>query len=105
MKLTELKPKWIESQWDVLNSVVFGVSFQCPHCQSVRLAIFFTEPFGETNKINTAQWADPRKSDTVEILLWNRQGETFDDLTISPSIDASKRGHWHGFIQNGTVAP
>jgi hypothetical protein len=35
--------------------------------------------------------------------LWQRAGDTFDTLTLSPSIDASKHGHWHGFIQGGEI--
>lgn len=35
--------------------------------------------------------------------LWERTGEDFDDLTLSPSVDASVLGHWHGFIRNGMV--
>jgi hypothetical protein len=27
------------------------------------------------------------------------------DLTVTPSIDASKSGHWHGHITNGEVVP
>ena len=25
------------------------------------------------------------------------------DLTVTPSIDASASGHWHGFITNGEI--
>jgi Family of unknown function (DUF6527) len=35
--------------------------------------------------------------------VWKRNGETFADLTLAPSIDASKSGHWHGFITNGEI--
>jgi len=35
--------------------------------------------------------------------LWQRTGETFEDMTLSPSIDASNSGHWHGHITNGEV--
>jgi hypothetical protein len=37
-------------------------------------------------------------------IVWTRAaGDTFETLTLSPSIDASPAGHWHGFIQNGEV--
>jgi hypothetical protein len=26
-----------------------------------------------------------------------------DDLTVTPSLDASRSGHWHGFITNGEI--
>lgn len=32
---------------------------------------------------------------------WRRTGETFDELTLAPSVHAV--GHWHGYIRNGLV--
>lgn len=36
--------------------------------------------------------------------IWTAIGEDLDNVTITPSIDASKAGHWHGFITNGQIA-
>ena len=44
-------------------------------------------------------------------MSWNISGHIpddpkaafIDDLTVTPSIDASASGHWHGFITNGEV--
>lgn len=46
-----------------------------------------------------------------EDVVWNITGTIpadpkaafIDDLTVTPSIDASKSGHWHGHIKNGNV--
>lgn len=36
--------------------------------------------------------------------IWNLQGqEDFETLTLTPSIDASASGHWHGYIRNGQI--
>jgi hypothetical protein len=35
---------------------------------------------------------------------WTMGGQTFEDLTLTPSIDVSAAGHWHGFITNGDVS-
>jgi hypothetical protein len=35
--------------------------------------------------------------------LWQRTGDTFNSISLSPSIDASKAGHWHGYITNGEI--
>lgn len=32
---------------------------------------------------------------------WTREGETFQTITLSPSI--LKHGHWHGYIRAGKV--
>lgn len=37
--------------------------------------------------------------------LWERIGDTFANLTLRPSVDASKSGHWHGFVALGEVTP
>jgi Spy/CpxP family protein refolding chaperone len=36
-------------------------------------------------------------------VLWHREGTTFEDLSLTPSIDASHFGHWHGFVTRGEV--
>jgi hypothetical protein len=36
-------------------------------------------------------------------LRWHRVGDTFDTLTLTPSIDCSRFGHFHGFITGGEV--
>ncbi len=39
---------------------------------------------------------------------WQRTGETFDTLTLTPSIHSRKEKGgcgWHGFITNGEVTP
>lgn len=36
--------------------------------------------------------------------IWELNGvEDFHNLTLTPSVDASKVGHWHGFITNGEI--
>lgn len=36
------------------------------------------------------------------INVWKREsGETFDTLSLSPSIDV--KGHWHGHISQGQI--
>lgn len=81
MRLTELDPHWVADS----KGVRVGLSFDCPHCRTQRLAVPFHECFGWIQK------------------PWNMSGDSFDNLSLSPSIDASASGHWHGFITNGEV--
>lgn len=69
-----------------------GITFDCPHCRNTRLYVFFDRPID-----------GGAPADYPEAKLWQRTGETFETLTLHPSIDASATGHWHGFIQNGIV--
>jgi hypothetical protein len=107
MRLTDLAPRW----WGT-DSRVLGVSFRCPHCQLVRLGIAFANPAdgGEPSAIVTQAGMPQAIRDllheTVEFdvppgHLWTRTGETFDNLTLTPSVDASASGHWHGSVTNG----
>ncbi len=113
MRLSELEPRWASSKWaDGVGSSPsawkFGVTFLCPCCQKVRLAVLF-KPFIDPEHIAERMlWAvpgapDPNTGEVREVLFWQRTGETFDDLTLTPSIDVSKYGHWHGHITNGEI--
>ena len=104
MRLVELEPRWASDADIVIGGVSkhfenrFGMacSFWCPCCLGVagketRLAVWFANPIDGL----------PPTDDATN--LWHRTGETFETLTLSPSIDASKHGHWHGFLVNGEV--
>lgn len=98
MRLTDLDPRWCVDADIVIGGSVkhfdgrhgMGITFDCPCCKRVRLAVWFDKP------IDGGVPTDDAK-------LWSRSGETFETLTLSPSIDASKHGHWHGFIRNGAI--
>jgi hypothetical protein len=30
-------------------------------------------------------------------------GDDFERMTVTPSVDASQAGHWHGFINYGHI--
>jgi hypothetical protein len=94
MLLSELAPRWIG-----FTQVFIGVSFLCPHCREQRLAVHFNPP------IDPQGWWDKMVRPTYEgIRVWNRvSGDTFDSLTLNPSINASDASHWHGFIVNGEI--
>jgi len=69
-----------------------GINFLCPCCKTEMLSIAFDVPLdgGAAYEVPVAK-------------LWKRTGDTFDTLTLSPSIDASAFGHWHGLITAGVV--
>lgn len=101
MRLTELEPRW-------LTSDVF--SFKCPHCREVtllckRIPLSFREQVKLVNSVPEDE--DDWPIDFVpmkESFSWIfTPGCPFDVLTVSPSIDASASGHWHGFITNGEI--
>jgi hypothetical protein len=34
---------------------------------------------------------------------WHRTGDSFETLSLTPSIDCSHFGHWHGFLTAGAI--
>lgn len=88
MKLAELEPRWMLSH-DGREGI--GVSFLCPRCRTSRIYVAFGNPIDGGPPVDAVtRW-------------WNREGATFETLSLSPSIDASAIGHWHGYVTNGEV--
>ena len=78
-----------------------GVIFQCPcgnHDEDHELYAPFANPLDGGPASNPGGWNGSGG--------WQRTGDTFDALTLSPSILRAKaRGGcgWHGFVTNGEV--
>jgi len=76
-----------------------GLGFDCPACTAANrldkcewggwIAVPFANPMG----------GEPPLAN--EKTLWQRTGDTFADMTLSPSVHAV--GHWHGWVRNGNV--
>lgn len=112
MRLVDLDPRWWTHSLE--DGGIHGLTFQCPHCRTVRLGVAFANPIGagtpkrmrpptpgidhENEQVGTCDHADHGSEP-----IWQRTGETFDALTLTPSVDASHFGHWHGFINNGAI--
>lgn len=113
MRLTDLNPRWLAEE----GRHGQGVTFDCPCClgrpNGVRLAAAFTPTLDggpaiglDPKRLWPALWppkGEPNVTTVPPGIHWQRSGDTFETLTLSPSIDASRAGHWHGFITNGEV--
>lgn len=108
MKLIELDPRW-------LNEARTLLMFRCPHCADKPVGhggVFLTAK--SVPMSHKAQWEAFYANDlnphgkgaiivgTKDEQAWGISGD-FDSLTVTPSIDASASGHWHGFITGGEV--
>lgn len=103
--LTDLKPRWIS---DAQGRHGMGISILCPTCLQMRICVWFVNPVdGGPARVF------PEGRPAVH---WQRTGESFADLTLAPSIDASngnppcsfesgdpELSHWHGHITDGKV--
>ncbi len=97
VKLTELEPRFIHPNLFV---------FKCPHCQKVWLtcknvAMTRRETWDVLKLGLGDDWNElvvPPRPETA----WSWKGE-FGNMTVTPSIDASPSGHWHGHITDGEI--
>lgn len=98
MRLIELHPFWVHPNIFV---------FLCPHCRTALLScknvpmcvwdqhLIVQHAFG--NRFHDLVYV-PCKKNTA----WKIEGQ-LPNITVTPSIDASASGHWHGFIKNGEI--
>ena len=117
MRLSDLNPRWVgaggEGVWDKDGNPVperhgVGVSFDCPcvSCTAQRTGdldrYFHLRVYvGFRNALDGGTPHDPREG-----AQWERTGDTFDTLTLRPSILSMKEKGgcgWHGFVTNGDV--
>lgn len=100
MRLLELEPRW-------LSPDVF--SFKCPHCRQTillckKIVLSFKDQVRLVNPAPEDEWDWP--IDFVPMradYAWKFSGDDFATLTVTPSIDASKAGHWHGHVTGGEI--
>lgn len=104
MRLTELDPKWL-----VKDGRRVGFVFVSPTDPLWRQSCFVEklqhreqeDLFSDTLGVPRAvQGCNPHMAWTVEGGIENA---SFDTLTVSPSIDGSAGGLWHGFIRGGQI--
>jgi hypothetical protein len=99
MKLTDLDPPWLVLED---GGPRLGLTFHCPHCpqSGQRLAVVFHHR-GQEAVEDGYILAKHGAADTNHI--WTEDGADFDTLTLTPSVDASGAGHWHGFVTAGQI--
>jgi hypothetical protein len=116
MRLVDLEPTWIERP----HGRIVGVRFTCPkddgagpHHEGHAVCVLFANPPDD----GAAHPDDPGCPGNSKGRRWQRSGSTFDDLTLSPSVDCttsegceksdhSKCSHahcWHGSVSSGAV--
>lgn len=113
MRLADLKPHWVNLS-QAAPGVLFyiGVSFlcstdehiPCPTCGTMRgrrLAFNFWPPIDPENLLAAM---DAKSMEMYSAKFYRRvSGDTFDTLTIAPSIRLDPI--WHGTINNGEILP
>lgn len=119
MKLSDLRPGWFAAEGRHGQGIIFDCPCGCRGTErAVRLAVLFqpTLDGGEplpANKIGEQYRAihhtlsdepDPQRNVAPSGIVWQRTGgDTFESLSLWPSIDYGRCGHWHGHVKNGEI--
>ncbi len=98
MRLVELNPQFVQSGGEGISNADgspvparpgVGLTFDCPCGCNERCYTPFANPFDGGPPV------EPNRP------CWHRTGETFDTMTLTPSILRVGGCGWHGFITNG----
>lgn len=106
MRLTELDPRWL-----MLDGRRAGFMFRCPTDAKFYQTCFFEPtPRRRQDEAIQAQITDGYHQlvqQCNESCGWKPAGAVesllFETLTVTPSLDGSAGGLWHGFITNGEI--
>ena len=98
-RLIDLDATWIHDE----SGHRVGVRFDWPTCPAhegaVQVCVLFANP--PDGPAVAAGSSFPGEN---EGRRWTRDGETLDAMTLSPSVDCSRCGHWHGFVRAGDTS-
>ena len=99
MTLADLDARWVGLHgWSSDSIYHIGVSFNSPKTGK-RLAVLFSPAIDPDGLAAKYGWPEPFPQEKK----WTRVGDSFGTLSLSPSIDFSADGEWHGFIQEGKI--
>jgi hypothetical protein len=102
MKLADLNPRWFAEE----GRHGQGVMFDCPCATCAPLPRFgeSDDPTAPYKKAAGVYFDRPLDGGPpIRGPTWTRAGDTFETLSLSPSVFISPPDHWHGFIINGTA--
>lgn len=80
-------------------------AFLCPHCRSVFLTCKNVILDHDTQwEVFERQLPGVVTVGCKESYAWKwENAHNFEQISITPSLDASASGHWHGFITAGAI--
>lgn len=101
MRLTDLDPRWLTPDVFMFRSPVgHGYWLCCPRVKMTHNEQWDLFEADRTRRgIGDAAVVVGWKEDCI----WSYAGNDFETMTVTPSVDASASGNWHGFITNGEI--
>jgi hypothetical protein len=98
MRLVDLDPHWLSPDVFVFRSPSgHGDWITCKRVPMAR------EQQYELVYRDNPQFVGKTVVMTQDDMVWSFAGNDFATLTVSPSIDHSPSGNWHGFVLSGEI--
>ena len=98
MRLADLEPAWLSPDVFIFRSPAgYRDLLTCK-----RVAMSQKEQYALIYEKNP-QYVGKIVVLTVPEFAWKFEGNDFNILTVTPSLDASASGNWHGFITDGEI--
>lgn len=102
MRLTELKPAFVGAGGPGISN-----SDGSPVPERTGIGLIFDCPCGKCNTRAFVAFENPLDGGVPHISkgqpTWQRIGDTFDTITLEPSILRVGGCGWHGYIRNGEI--
>lgn len=104
MKLVDLEPRWLSPDLFI---------FRCPHCKAAGnpdgKGVWLSCKRVPLKTSEQCDLFDAAVGDAVVVPCrqessWAVSGQDFATMSVTPSLDASASGHWHGHITKGKIA-
>jgi hypothetical protein len=78
-----------------------GMTFDCPHCESLRLKILFVNPADGLGTEKRGPYKGTLSKERVSGTYGTKSGNRFENISIDEKI--TFENHWSGFIREGNV--
>lgn len=104
MRLTDLDPAWL-----IKDGNRVGFTFNGPLGKGFRQScLVVAMPSQEQWKLHEAAHGEDAlvqgcRSDFAWTIAGGIENANFETMTVTPSIDGSDGGEWHGYITNGEI--
>lgn len=112
MRLLDLDPRWLVKDGKRVGFIFLSPKSSPGAVHWRQTCSFEPTPFRDQCKLVWAAMADQAGEDHEfdswqpcrRDFAWSHQGDLdFAALTVTPSLDGSAGGLWHGFITNGEI--
>ena len=104
MRLVDLEPKWLSPDVFIFKNPTGGNDWlTCKRVPMNNKDQYRLVYGGWTANSVKTEWNGKSVVFTKADFAWQFRGNDFATLTVTPSLDCSSSGNWHGFITNGEI--